>query len=292
MNRFTGIWLPIITPFRNGAVDLAAARPLVHHYLAAGIHGLVVCGTTGEAPTLSPEEKLQWLDAVLDAADGRCPVVMGVGGNDTAAAVRALSPLNARPLAGVLVTAPYYSRPSQEGIRAHISAVATATPHDVMLYNIPYRTGVNIDLATLQELTRHPNVVAIKESGGNLPQLMDLIRHTTLQVLAGEDHLIFTSLGLGGHGAVSAAAHIRPAWFTALYESTQQGDWARARELSYQLLPLVRALFAEPNPAVIKAALAQEGWIANELRLPMLPASERACAGLALALKALGESPN
>jgi len=292
MNRFTGIWLPLITPFRNGAVDLAAARPLVDHYLAAGIHGLVICGTTGEAPTLSSEEKLQWLDAVLDAVAGRCPVVMGTGGNDTVAALSELPTLNARPLAGLLVAAPYYSRPSQEGIRAHITAIAAATPHAVMLYNVPYRTGVNIDSETVRLLSAVPNVVAIKESGGgNLNQMMDLIRETPLQILSGEDHLIFTTLSLGGHGAISAAAHLRPTWFVAMYEATQQGDWTRARELSYRLLPLVRVLFAEPNPAVIKAALAQEGWISNELRLPMLPASSSVCAQVAAVLKTLEELP-
>lgn len=292
MNRFTGIWLPLITPFRNGAVDLAAARSLVDHYLAAGIHGLVICGTTGEAPTLSSEEKLQWLDAVLDAVAGRCPVVMGTGGNDTAAALSELPALNARPLSGLLVAAPYYSRPSQEGIRAHITAIAVATPHAVMLYNVPYRTGVNIDSDTVRLLSAVPNIVAIKESGGgNLNQMMDLIRETPLQILSGEDHLIFTTLSLGGHGAISAAAHLRPAWFVAMYEATQQGNWTRARELSYRLLPLVRVLFAEPNPAVIKAALAQEGWISNELRLPMLSASAGVCAEVAAVLKTLGALP-
>ena len=290
-NSFEGIWLPLITPFRDGVVDLAAARPLVRHYLDAGIHGLVVCGTTGEAATLSADEKLQWLDAVLDAADGRCPVAMGTGGNDTAAVLRALEPLNARPLAGLLVTAPYYSRPSQDGIRAHIAAIAGATSHAVILYNILYRTGVNIDLATVQALSACPNIVAIKESGGDMNQLMNLIRETNLQVLGGEDHLIFATLSLGGHGAIAAAAHLRPAWFVALYEAARLGRWQYARELSYRLLPLVRALFAEPNPAVIKAALAQDGWIADELRLPMLPASAAARAVLTGVLATLDEEP-
>lgn len=276
MNRFTGIWLALITPFRNGEVDLAAAQILVSHYLNAGIHGLVVCGTTGESSTLSTEEQLQWLDAVLDAVDGRCPVVMGVGGNDTAAALRSLPALNARTLAGLLVTTPYYSRPSQEGIRMHIAAIADATPHSIILYNIPYRTGVNMELATVQALTAHANVVAIKESAGNINQLMDLISQTRLQVLSGEDHLVYTNLSLGGHGTIAAAAHLRPELFVAMYEAARQGNWERARELHYQLLPLVRTLFTEPNPAVIKAALAQQGLIADELRLPMLPATQKA----------------
>lgn len=289
MNRFTGIWLALITPFRNGEVDLAAAPKLVSHYLSAGIHGLVVCGTTGESATLSSEEQLQWLDAVLDAVGGRCPVVMGVGGNDTAAALRSLPALNARSLAGLLVTTPYYSRPSQEGIRRHIAAIADATPHDIILYNIPYRTGVNMELATVQALTAHANIVAIKESAGNINQLMDLIRDTRLQVLSGEDHLVYTTLSLGGQGTIAAAAHLRPELFVAMYEATQRGEWDRARELSYQLLPMVRTLFTEPNPAVIKAALAQRGFVTDELRLPMLPATQAAREAVDKVLAALQE---
>ncbi|TXH02631.1 MAG: 4-hydroxy-tetrahydrodipicolinate synthase [Nevskiaceae bacterium] len=291
IHRFEGIWLPLITPFRDGAVDLAAARLLVDFYAGAGVHGLVICGTTGEAATLSADEKLRWLDAVLDAAAGRLPVAMGTGSSDTAASVRALAPLNARPLAGLLVTPPAYTRPSQAGIRAHLAAIAQATPHAVMLYNIPYRTGVNIDLDTVQSLCELPNVAAIKESGGNLNQLMDLIAQTRLDVLAGEDHLIFTTLCLGGRGAIAAAAHLRPHWHVAVYEAVRRGDWLLARELSAQLLPLVRLLFEEPNPAPIKALLAQQGLIADELRLPMLPASRSMRAQLDRVLAALPEQP-
>lgn len=273
MYRFEGIWLPLITPFREGAVDLPAVRRLVEHYVAAGVHGLIVCGTTGEASTLTEDEQLMLLDAVIASA-GRCPVVMGLGSNDTREALRLLQLFEQRPLAGLLTVAPYYTRPSQAGLRAHFSAIASTTALPLMLYNIPYRTGVNIDLGTVQALTAaHANIVAIKESGGNMNQLMDLIRETRLQVLAGEDHLIYTTLCLGGQGAVSAAAHWRPELYVQMYEAYVAGDIARARELSYQSLPLVRALFGEPNPGPIKALLANEGWIAEELRLPMTPVS-------------------
>lgn len=270
---FEGIWLPLITPFRNGEVDLAAARRLVHHYIEAGIHGFVVCGTTGEAATLSEPEQLALLDAVLEAADGRRPVAMGLAGNDTREAVRLLHAIQHRPLAGLLTVAPYYSRPSQRGIEAHFRAIAGETPLPLILYNVPYRTGVNIDLATVQSLADVPNIVAIKECGGNMHQLMDLIRETRLQVLSGEDHLIFTTLCLGGTGAIAAAAHLHPARHVQVYESFRCGNLTLARELAAQLLPITRALFSEPNPGPIKALLARQGHIAEELRLPMTPVS-------------------
>lgn len=274
MQSFEGIWLPLITPFRNGEVDLRAARKLVDHYIAAGIHGFVVCGTTGEPATMSGEEQLQWLDAVLEAADGRRPVIMGASSNDTRDAVRQVEALARRPLAGLLTVAPYYTRPSQQGILAHLRAIAGATELPLVLYNIPYRTGVNINIDTIHALCETPNVVAIKESGGNMDQLMDLIRETRLQVLSGEDHLIFTALCLGGAGAIAAAAHIRPELYVRLYRAFRDGELAQARELSYQTLPLVRALFSEPNPGPIKALLARQGLIAEELRLPMTPVSQ------------------
>jgi 4-hydroxy-tetrahydrodipicolinate synthase len=291
MNRFEGIWLPLVTPFRDGRLNLPAARALVRHYIAAGIHGLVVCGTTGEAATLDEDERLQLLDTVLEAADGRCPVVMGVSSNDTRDELRTLPPLNARPIAGLLVVAPYYTRPSQDGIRAHLTQIAVNTDHPIILYNILYRTGVNIELATVQALCAQPNIVAIKESGGDLNQLMNLIRDTRLQVLGGEDHLIFTTLCLGGHGAIAAAAHLRPQWYVAMFDAMRAGRIEVARELSYRLLPLIRALFSEPNPSAIKAALAQEGWISDEVRLPILPATARCRESLAVELAKLEQAP-
>lgn len=281
MQSFEGIWLPLITPFRDGEVDLPAARRLVHRYVDAGIHGFIVCGTTGEASTMDEHEQLAMLDAVIEAADGRRPVAMGLASNDTREALRALRGIGRRPIAGILTAAPYYSRPSQRGIEAHYRAIAAETPLPLILYNIPYRTGVNIDLATIRSLADVPNIVAIKESGGNLDQLMGLIRETRLQVLSGEDHLIFTTLCLGGAGAIAAAAHVHPERHVQVYERFRAGDVAQAREIAYQLLPITRALFAEPNPGPIKALLAQQGFVAEELRLPMTPVSSTCREGLA-----------
>lgn len=284
MNRFEGIWIPLITPLRDDAIDHLALARLVQHYLDSGVHGFVVCGTTGESATLSASERLLALDSVLAAVGRRAPVVMGVSGNDTKSVVAALEPIARRPVAGVMLTAPYYTRPSQAGIRAHFSAVAASTPLPILLYNIPYRTGVSIDLETVQALCDVPNIVAIKDSGGDLDRMMDLIRSTRLQVLCGEDHLIFPALCLGASGAIAAAAHLHPRRYVELHALVRAGKLAEARALSYRLLPLVRALFCEPNPGPIKSALAARGWISEELRLPMTAVS---AAGHARVLAAL-----
>lgn len=171
---------------------------------------------------------------------------------------------------------------------AHFRALAQATALPLLLYNIPYRTGINIERETIRALCELPNVVGIKESGGDINQLMDLVRDTRLQVLSGEDHLIFISLCLGGSGAISAAAHVRPELYVRMYQAFCSGDLAQAREYASRLLPLVRALFSEPNPAPVKALLAQQGLIADELRLPMTPVTEVCRARLLEAVAALG----
>lgn len=273
MTSFRGIWIPLITPFRDGAVDYDAAARLAQHYAGQGIAGLVVCGTTGEAATLSDEEQDLLLATVVDAAGPQCSVAMGLAGNDTAAAVEAARRFDRSKACALLVTVPYYVRPSQAGMLAHFQAVAAATALPIILYNIPYRTGANLEVQTARVLAENPQFAAIKESGGNLNQLMDLLRDTPLQVLSGEDHLIFTACALGATGAIAAAAHVRPDLFVAMVQHVQAGRREEARALHNRLLPLVRLLFSEPNPGPIKALLSRQGWIRNELRLPMTPAS-------------------
>ncbi|MEW9899807.1 4-hydroxy-tetrahydrodipicolinate synthase [Chitinivorax sp. PXF-14] len=291
MSQFEGIWIPLVTPFRDGRLDLTAARRLASHLADSGIAGLIVCGTTGEPATLGEAEQIALLDAVIASVDGRCAVVMGVSGNDTGAVAGAARRFGEFAIAGLMVTAPYYVRPSQDGIRRHFEAVATATDKPIILYNIPYRTGVNIEVATVKALSANPQFVAIKESaGGNMPQLMALIEETPLSVWSGEDHLIFPCLCLGGRGAASAAAHIRPDLYVAMYRHVQRGELEAARALHYRLLPLIRLLFSEPNPGPVKAALALQGWIADELRLPMTPASAGCREPLRQALTALDQA--
>jgi 4-hydroxy-tetrahydrodipicolinate synthase len=268
-----GIWVPLVTPFRQGQVDLDAVQRLAAHLVAKGVHGLVVCGTTGEACALDDDEQAALLDAVLAAVGCDYPVLMGIGGGDTRSVVAQARRYGEHNIAGFLLPAPAYVRPSQEGLLRHFEAVAQNTGHDIVLYNIPYRTGVNIELPTLQALACNPRFVAIKECGSNINQLIDFINETPLAVLGGEDALILPTLCLGGRGAIAAAAHIRPDLFVELYENVRTGDLVEARAIFQRLLPLIRTLFSEPNPGPVKAALARGGWVRDELRLPMTTVS-------------------
>ncbi|WP_395826622.1 4-hydroxy-tetrahydrodipicolinate synthase [Collimonas sp.] len=269
MTIFEGIWVPLVTPFRQGKLDLYSAQQLAAGLSGAGIHGLVVCGTTGEAATLNENEQDKMLCAVMEAAQSRCPVAMGVSGSDTRAVTEKVIRLNALRPQGFLISAPSYVKPSQEGIRLHFEAIAAVAESPVMLYNVPSRTGVNIDVSTAIALQRCANVVAIKECGGNLTQTTALINRTGLRILCGDDAMLFSTLCLGGHGAVSAAAHIRPDLFVHLNDLIRDGKIAPARSLFKQILPLIQVLFSEPNPAPLKAALTMQGLLQNELRLPM-----------------------
>ncbi|MFM0055064.1 4-hydroxy-tetrahydrodipicolinate synthase [Paraburkholderia phytofirmans] len=282
MSIFSGIWVPLITPFADGAVDHAALRALVRRYTGAGIAGLVALGTTGEPAALDAAEQDAVLATILDEAhsaahlarDGRAlPVVAGVSGNHTASMRERIGQLNALPLAGVLMAAPYYIRPSQAGIVAHFMALADASEKPVVLYDIPYRTGVRLELDTLLTLAAHPRIQAVKDCAGSLDTTLALIRDARFQVLAGEDINIFNTLCLGGSGAIAASAHVRPERFVELYRALAAGRLADGRRIFHALAPLIQALFVEPNPAPVKALLAAQGLIRDELRMPMTRAS-------------------
>jgi 4-hydroxy-tetrahydrodipicolinate synthase len=286
MTGFTGIWVPLVTPFHGGEIDFAALRALARRLAGAGVAGLVVCGSTGEAAALSQAEQLAALDAVLEAAPG-CPVVMGLAGNNLATLLGALKPLAQRPLAGLLVPPPYYIRPSQAGLIEYFRILADAAPAPLIVYDIPYRTGVALELDTIRAIARHERVAAIKDCSGRPGQAMDLIRDADLAVLAGEDEQIFSTLCLGGAGAIAASAHIRPDLFVQLAQLLRDGGLEAARDIFYALLPLMRLLFTEPNPAPLKQALAMMGLMRDELRAPMGVASAQLGARLKLELARL-----
>lgn len=287
MTMFSGIWVPLVTPFRGGVPDLPALQALAEDLIDNGVHGLVVCGTTGEAAQLDDAEQMSVLAAVLETSRALCPVVMGISGSDTRAAARNVRHLDRMDIAGYLISAPSYVRPSQEGIIRHFEAIALETARPIALYNIPARTGVNMDLATIATLARRPQFAAIKEAGGSLAQMTDLIMQTPLNVLCGDDSLLFAALCAGGHGAISAAAHVRPDLYVQLFDLVRAEKLGAARTLFMQLLPMIRLLFSEPNPAPLKAVLAMRGLSGEQLRLPMTPVS-RACHGqLAAALEGL-----
>jgi len=272
MTSFSGIWLPLVTPFRHdGAIDHSALHTLTRQ-LAPQVAGLVVCGSTGEAHALDKDEQLAALDTVLQAAPAT-PVAMGVGGPHRPRLQAQLAALRSRPLAGLLVPPPYYVRPSQSAIADYFLDLADRAHCPLIAYNVPYRTGVAMDFATFEHIATHPNIQAVKDCGGSAALTLDLITRTRLQILAGEDGNILTSLCAGGSGAISAAAHIFPQRYTAMYEAVRAERLNQARAIFHQLWPLIQMLFAEPNPAGIKAALAHQGMIRNQLRAPMSAAS-------------------
>ena len=274
MSIFSGIWIPLITPFADGAVDHAALRALVRRYADADVAGIVALGTTGEPSALDAAEQDAVLATILEAArDAPLPVVVGVSGNNTASMRERIQELNSLPIAGVLMAAPYYVRPSQAGIVSHFMALADASDKPVVLYDIPQRTGVRLELDTLLALAGHPRIEAVKDCAGSLDTTLALIRDGRLQVLAGEDLQMFNTLCMGGSGAIAASAHVRTERFVALYRALAAGALDEARRIFHTLVPLIHALFAEPNPAPVKASLALQGLIRDELRLPMTRAS-------------------
>ncbi|PUA17161.1 4-hydroxy-tetrahydrodipicolinate synthase [Glaciimonas sp. PCH181] len=294
MSIFKGIWVPLITPFTRSSeqqLDLPAAQRLAVQMVDAGVHGLVVGGTTGEAAALSEDEQATLLAAIIEAVDGRCPITMGIGGSDTRALAARVKRLDAYELSGYLVSAPAYVRPSQVGILRHFQAIANETLRPIIIYNIPARTGVNISLRTIEALAQHPQFAAVKESSGDVLQLTELIENTKLQVFCGDDTLMLTTFLLGGHGAISAAAHIRPDLFVQLYTLMETGEVTQARAIFDHLLPLIRILFSEPNPGPVKAALAMQNLIREELRLPMTVMSSSGRRRLDIALERVMQLP-
>ena len=270
---FHGLWIPLVTPFTaSGAVDHAALAALVHDLRHRGVSGFIACGTTAEAPALGDAEQDAVLDTVLAHAQG-LPVVMGLSGYQLAQVLARVRHWSRQPIAGLLVPAPHYIRPSQGGLQHWFEAIAEASTHPLIVYDIPARTGATLELATLRALARHPRIRAIKDCGGDAAKTLALIHDGQLQVLAGEDAHILATLAQGGHGAIAASAHWQPERFVELMACVQRGELARAQALWALLLPMVQACFAEPNPAPVKALLAQQGAMLAGLRAPMEAAS-------------------
>lgn len=283
---FQGVWVPLVTPFSGGAVDGGALRRLVRHYASAGVDGLVVCGSTGEAASLDDAEQLAVLDAVLTEA-GRLPVIMGLAGNHQGHVLQRLSAFGTRPLAGILAPAPYYVRAGQEGATAYFRRLADASRFPLVLYDIPYRTGTTLDTSTLLSLAAHPNVAAIKDCGGSLDKTLALIANGQMNVLAGEDLQTLSVLCLGGAGMIAAAAHLRPDLFVAMYRAVRNQQLDEARRLFHALAPVIRLAFEEPNPGPLKAQLGRQGLLTEELRQPMPTASAALAARLNAAVAGL-----
>jgi 4-hydroxy-tetrahydrodipicolinate synthase len=263
-----------VTPFtRSGALDEPALRRLVRWQIEAGIHFLVPCGTTGENPTLSHAERTRVVEIVVEEADGRVPVLAGAGGYDTAEVVRLAREMATAGADGLLSVTPYYNKPSPDGLVQHYRAIANATALPVVVYNVPGRTGCNIDVATLKRLAAIDHIVGVKEASGNMAQIVEVCAAVPdgFVVLSGDDSLTLPVMAVGGHGIISVASNEAPAEMAQMVAAAERGDVAGARALHHRLLPLMQINFIEPNPIPVKAALAAMGLIEEAYRLPLVP---------------------
>src|SRR5262245_37307964 len=273
---FTGVGTALVTPFaKDGSLDEAAVRRLARRQIDAGIHFLSPCGTTGEAPTLTHREKLRVVEIVVEEAAGRVPVLAGAGGYDTREVVELARDLQQIGVNGLLSVTPYYNKPSQEGLYQHFRAVADATPLPIVLYNVPGRTGVNIDVQTVVRLSAVSNIVGVKEASANMVQMCDIVANTpeSFLLLSGDDPLIVAVMGIGGRGIICVTSNQVPAECAQIVELCERGDFAGARKLYNWLLPLIQVNFVESNPIPCKSGMASMGLLEESYRLPLVPPS-------------------
>lgn len=274
---WTGVGTALVTPFTaSGAVDEAAFRRLTRRQVEAGIHILVPCGTTGETPTLSPEEKQRLVQITVEEAKGKALVLAGAGGYNTAEVIHAIAKYEKLGVDGILSVTPYYNRPTQEGLFQHYKAIAESTPLPIILYNVPGRAGCNIEPATVVRLAAIPNIVGVKEASGNITQMAEICRNVPedFVVLSGDDAITLPLMALGGRGIISVASNEVPAEMVAMVDAVERGDFAAARTLHNWLLPLMQVNFCESSPGPVKFAMAEMGLLDANYRLPMVPISD------------------
>lgn len=291
MSRFIGCGTALVTPFRKDlSVDEEALRRLVRRQLEAGIHFLVPCGTTGESPTLERHEHLRVVEITLEEAKGKCPVLAGCGGYNTAKVIELARDLEAMGADGLLSVTPYYNKPTQEGLYQHYRAIAAATRLPVVIYSVAGRTGVNVEPATLRRLAQIDNIVGVKEASGNIAQMAQICATVPedFDVLSGDDSITVALAALGGRGVISVASNEIPGPMRALAQACLDGDFHEARRLQKQWLPLMEVNFVESNPIPVKAALAWMGLLEPVWRLPLTPPSEASMTRIEQVLKQTG----
>ncbi|MFB5193303.1 4-hydroxy-tetrahydrodipicolinate synthase [Neobacillus sp. KR4-4] len=274
--NFGQVLTAMVTPFdQNGEVDFNAVRRLVDYLIENGTDGLVVAGTTGESPTLTTDEKIALFKAVVVAARGRVPVIAGTGSNNTRASISLTKQAEETGVDGIMLVAPYYNKPSQEGMYQHFKAIAESTSLPVMLYNIPGRSVVNLSAETIVRLSQIENIVAVKEASDNLDDMAAIISQapSDFTLYSGDDSLTLPVLAIGGAGVVSVASHVIGNEMQEMINHFKNGRVQEAAHSHRQLLPLMKALFTAPNPAPVKAALNMSGVQVGGLRLPLLPLS-------------------
>jgi 4-hydroxy-tetrahydrodipicolinate synthase len=291
-SRLRGAWTALITPFAAGELDLATFRDLVEHQIAAGIDGLLVCGSTGETPSLTDDEYRDVIATAVSTASGRVPVMAGTGTSATATTIERTRVAHSLGADLALVVAPPYNKPTQAGIVAHLEAVAAATPLPVVLYNVPGRTATDMLPETIARLSRVPGIVGVKEASGDVSRAAWIARHANpdLAIFAGDDALALPIIAVGGLGVISVAGNVAPATVSALTTAALRGDLAEARRRQLELVDLNAALFVETNPIPVKAAAALLGFGTAEVRLPLTEATTRTVETLNRALRTVDET--
>lgn len=276
-DKISGVGTALVTPFTpTGEVDYAALKKIVEYNLSSGVDFLVAMGTTGESPVLSADEKRKVCAALVDYTAGRVPLVMGIGGNNTASVVEQLQKTDLEAFSYVLSVAPYYNKPCQEGLYQHYKTIAENSPKPVIIYNIPARCGVNVEPDTILRLAREvKNVAAVKEASGNIANIGKILggRPADFAVLSGDDSLTLPLMALGADGVISTTANVLPRQMVALTRAVHAGEMEKAREIHYKIAGAIRLLFEEGNPAGVKAALHIQGFCENSLRLPLVAVS-------------------
>ena len=277
-NPFTGTGVALVTPFRKQeTIDFSKLEKLISHIISGGTDYIVALGTTSEAATMTETERHALQDFIIETVGGRCPIMLGLGGNNTLAVTDAIANTNFDGISGILSVAPYYNKPNQRGLAQHFKQIADASPVPVIIYNVPGRTGVNITAdTTLLLATECPNIIGIKEASGNISQIMQILRNTPegFAVISGDDSLTYPMITLGASGVISVIANALPKEMSSMVRYALKGDIKKALPLHYRMLPLMNAIFEEGNPSGIKALLEIEGLIGNTLRMPLVKVSK------------------
>ena len=277
-NPFKGTGIALITPFKKDhSIDIESLVKIVNHVIDNGADFLVVLGTTSEAPTLTSEEKNLVINTILKANNGRLPILLGMGGNNTQAVIEAIKAQNFDGIQGILSVVPYYNKPNQRGMKAHFEAIADASPVPVVVYNVPGRVGVNLQATTCVELAQHPNIIAVKEASGNLQQIMEILRDkpSDFDVLSGDDGITQPLMALGAQGVISVAANAYTKPFSRMMKAMREGQAEEALRLHYAMLRMNQLIFADGNPAGIKCLMNIMGLCENVLRLPLVSVNEK-----------------
>jgi 4-hydroxy-tetrahydrodipicolinate synthase len=287
---FTGVGTALVTPFtKSGDLDEKAIRRLGRRQIDAGVHFLVPCGTTGESPTLTDAERIRSVEILAEESNGQVPVLAGAGGYNTREVIHLAGEMRRAGASGLLSVTPYYNRPTQEGLYQHYRAIAESTQLPIVVYNVPGRTGVNVEPATLARLAGIPNIVGVKEASGNITQMCEVchVVPADFLVLSGDDALTLPLMAVGGRGLISVASNEIPGDMVRMVEAAERGDFAAARAVHNRILPLMQINFVESNPGPVKAAMAAMGLLEEIYRLPMCPPKPESREKILTVLKSL-----